>query len=178
MTQHRFKIRSIAYRITWLYVYMYSWVAPLHQLVHYSSSSRLLGPPFQSFYSSKEPVLSNSSQLLGPPFEGFRRSLVAPKSMYFVVRFSPRLLRKKLPFQGFCSSKDLIFCACSQLLRPPFQGFVRHTHGQNIILVPPGGWGGGGSATFQNKGTCWKDKLAFLLSLLSCFFCLDSLFWH
>ena len=36
-----------------------------------------------------------------------------------------------------------------------------------------------GSATFQNKGTCWKrHSLAFLLSLLTCFFCLDSLFWH
>ena len=36
-----------------------------------------------------------------------------------------------------------------------------------------------GSVTFQNKGTVLKrHSLAFLLSLLSCFFCLDSLFWH
>ena len=32
-----------------------------------------------------------------------------------------------------------------------------------------------GSATFQNKGKCWQDILLFLLS---CFFCLDALFWH
>ena len=37
-----------------------------------------------------------------------------------------------------------------------------------------------GSATFQNKGMCWKDiLLAFLLSLLSCFFLPRLLiFWH
>ena len=36
-----------------------------------------------------------------------------------------------------------------------------------------------GSATFQNQRDVLKrHSLAFLLSLLSCFFCLDSLFWH
>ena len=38
-----------------------------------------------------------------------------------------------------------------------------------------------GSATMQNKnlkGHVERHSLVFLLSLLSCFFCLDSLFWH
>ena len=35
-----------------------------------------------------------------------------------------------------------------------------------------------GSATFQNKGTCWKTFIGISFVSLSCFFCLDSLFWH
>ena len=35
-----------------------------------------------------------------------------------------------------------------------------------------------GSATFQKRDVLKRHSLAFLLSLLSGFFCLDSLFWH
>ena len=56
--------------------------------------------------------------------------MVAPK-----VGLGGVLTPPKLPFQGLCSSRDPIFCVCSWLPRPPFQGFVRHTPVKKIIWL-------------------------------------------
>ena len=53
--------------------------------------------------------------------------------MYFVVLVRS-LDSLNSHCQGFCSSKDPICCACSQLLRPPFQG-LREAHPAQVIKI-------------------------------------------